>query len=303
MRPSYTKVPVTIDHATLASRTVPCLAFLLVCVATSACNSSHIDADPAPISTPSPAPIRPPPAPTNPAPITLPPLESRYAIVPLTVPGYPEASVSLPLGATSKRPVVVAAHGNYDRPEWQCDVWRGIIGDRAFILCPRGIQRPDSPSAADIRFTYENNEELEKELDMGLFALAKAYPDYVDSGPVLYTGFSLGAIQGVTMAGRKPGRARRLVLVEGGHAAWKPDVVKNFAAMEGGRVLFVCSQPDCEKDAKWAVSRLQKANITTRIIKVKNVGHRYDGPVADATRNALAWILGGDNRFNAPTSP
>jgi len=228
------------------------------------------------------------------------PLEGPAAMVDLAVPGYPAAVVSLPLGATSRRPIVVATHGNYDRPEWQCGVWRDIIGDHAFVLCPRGIARPDSPGPDDVRFTYENNVALEKELDAGLEALAKAYPDHVDRGPIVYTGFSLGAIQGVTMAGRKPLRARRMVLVEGGHASWKPDVVKAFSAgPESARVLFVCSQPHCEKDAQWAASRLRDAKVDTKIVKVKNVGHRYDGPVADATREALAWVLAGDARFGA----
>lgn len=215
------------------------------------------------------------------------------------MPDYGEAIVSLPLGATSKRPIVVATHGNYDRPEWQCEVWREIIGNRAFILCPRGVQRPDSPSPSDIRFTYESNDSLEKEIDAGLYALRKQYGDYIDDGPIVYTGFSLGAIQGVTIAGRNPKQARRLVLVEGGHSAWKPEVVKAFAAEGNARILFVCSQPDCEKDANWAISRLSKAGVETRLVKIKNVGHRYDGPVAEATQKALPWVLAGDQRFGA----
>src|SRR5262249_47960025 len=89
----------------------------------------------------------------------------------LPVAGYPDAVVSLPRGAESPRPIVVATHGNYDTPEWQCKTWREIVGDRAFILCPRGIARPDSPAPDDIRFTYSNNQELERELSAGLAAL------------------------------------------------------------------------------------------------------------------------------------
>jgi dienelactone hydrolase len=245
------------------------------------------------------------PAPTH-TPIAAPPkprpLEASAGIVDFTVPGYPDAVVSLPLGATSRRPIVVATHGNYDRPEWQCAVWRDIVGSRAFVFCPRGVARPDSPGPDDVRFTYENNAALERELEAGLEALAKAYPDYVDPGPIVYTGFSLGAIQGVTIAGRKPMRSRRLVLIEGGHASWKPDVVHAFAAAGDGRVLFACSQPDCEKDAQWAATRLRKANVATRIVKTKNVGHSYDGPVADAVRDALPWVLEGDARFAEPAT-
>lgn len=269
-----------------------------------ACDSSRVE-QPAPIARPSSLPaasasVAPPPTASAIAPPPAPrPLEAPAAIVELSVPGHPAAIVSLPLGATSRRPVVVATHGNYDRAEWQCGVWRDIVGNHAFVLCPRGIARPDSPAPDDVRFTYENNVVLERELEAGLEALAKAYPDYVDPGPIVYTGFSLGAIQGVTMAGRKPERARRLVLIEGGHASWKPDVVKAFAGAAGGaHVLFVCSQPHCEKDARWAMTRLRDAGVRTKIVKTANVGHRYDGPVADATRDAFPWVLAGDSRFD-----
>ncbi len=87
-------------------------------------------------------------------------------------------------------------HGNYDRPEWQCVVWRGIVGDAAFIRCPRGVPRPDSPSPDDIRFTYASNQALEREIDAGIGALRARFPLFVDDERPLYTGFSLGAIMG-----------------------------------------------------------------------------------------------------------
>ncbi len=225
------------------------------------------------------------------------PLTAASGIVNLAVPGFPTAVVSLPLGATSRRPVVIAAHGNYDRPEWQCNVFRELFANRAFVLCPRGVARPDSPGPDDVRFTYESNATLEREIDAGLTALAAEYPDHVDPGPVVHAGFSLGAIQGVAIAGRRPARSPRLVLIEGGHASWKPEVVNVFAAGGGARVLFVCSQVGCEKDARWAAARLGKAGVPTRIVKSADVGHRYDGPVAEALRKALDWVLEGDIRF------
>jgi len=246
----------------------------------------------APASVAAPAPPPPPPPPV---------LASKSPIIDLPVEGYGPAVVSLPLGATSRRPVIIAAHGNYDRPEWQCDVFRGLLGARAarvFVLCPRGARRPDSPGPDDVRFTYENNAALEREIDAGLAALAAAYPDHVDPGPVVHTGFSLGAIQGVPIAGRRPAKMPRLVLVEGGHAAWKPEVVDAFAKGGGVKVLFVCSQAGCAKDARWAASRLEKAGVATKLAKSADVGHRYDGPVAETTQGALSWVLEGDPRFD-----
>ncbi|WP_437928329.1 hypothetical protein WMF37_03560 [Sorangium sp. So ce291] len=225
------------------------------------------------------------------------PLRADGPFVELAVEGFPSAVVSVPIGATARRPVLIASHGNYDRPEWQCQVWRGIAGDGAFILCPRGVARSDSPSASDVRFTYESNARLEQEIDAGLAALRARFPEHVDPGAVLYTGFSLGAIMGSAIAARRAALFPRLVLVEGGHDKWTPATAKAFAEGGGQRVLFVCAQAGCGAAATAAAARLEKAGVLTRVVRGKEAGHRYDGPVAEETQRALGWILEGDPRW------
>jgi dienelactone hydrolase len=227
----------------------------------------------------------------------LPPLQAPGPLIHLPVEGHPAAVVSLPLGATGRRPVIVATHGNYDRPEWQCQVWREIVGDGAFVLCPRGVSRSDSPSADDVRFTYQSNQRLEQELDAGFAALRGRFADYVDEGAVLYTGFSLGAIMGVSIASRRAALYPRLVLIEGGHDNWTPATAKAFAEGGGKRVLFVCAQGGCAADARRAAERLTRAGVEARMVRSKDVGHSYDGVVADETRRALPWALEGDGRW------
>ena len=243
-------------------------------------------------SPPAPPPAAPPPAPTEP-----PPLEATEPFLDLPVEGHAAAVVSLPLGARGKRPVVIAAHGNFNRPEWQCDVWRGIVGDRAFVLCPRGFTRPDSPSRDDVRFSYETNQSLEREVRDALAALQARFPEHADVDQPLYTGFSLGAIMGVSIAVRAPAQVPRLVLIEGGHDKWTPASAAAFAAGGGKRVLFVCSQASCELDAKRARRSLDAAGVAARVVRGRDVGHRYDGPTADETKRALSWVLEGDARF------
>lgn len=241
----------------------------------------------------SPAEATPPASEVAAAPRPLPPLDAPEPLVLLQVPGYREAVVSLPRDAREKRPVVIATHGNYDRPEWQCEVWREIVDARAFVLCPRGVPRPDSPSSDDIRFTYESNLALERELGAAQKALQARFADYVDDSHPLYTGFSLGAIMGVSIAARAPALYGRLVLTEGGHDKWTPDTVKAFAAGGGERVLFVCSQAYCANDARRAGARLEKAGVAIKVVRGPDVGHRYDGPTAAETKKALAWVLEG----------
>src|SRR5271165_1233900 len=55
----------------------------------------------------------------------------------LPVAGHPDAWMSLPTGATGKRPVVVVIHGAGDRPDWQCGGWRRATSGFPFIVCPR----------------------------------------------------------------------------------------------------------------------------------------------------------------------
>jgi pimeloyl-ACP methyl ester carboxylesterase len=249
----------------------------------------------APAPAPEPPAFAPPPPP--PEPVTL---EASAPLVELAVEGHGAAVVSLPLGARGKRPVVIATHGNYDRPEWQCEVWREIVGDAAFVLCPRGAARPDSPSRDDIRFTYDNNQALEREIDAGLAALGARFPAYVDAAQPLYTGFSLGAIMGVSIAARAPGRFPRMVLIEGGHDKWTRATAVAFARGGGQRVLFVCSQGYCGPEARLAGQRIQGAGAAFRLARGPDVGHRYDGPTAAETRRALPWVLEGDARWTHP---
>ena len=225
------------------------------------------------------------------------PLEAPTPIVALPVEGYAPASVSLPLGARGLRPVLLATHGNYDRPEWQCAIWRDIVADRGFVLCPRGVARPDSPGPDDIRFTYTNNQSLEKEIAAAMAALARGFPDYVDLRAPIYTGFSLGAIMGVRIASRDPSLATRAVLVEGGHDHWTPAMVKAFAAGGGRRVLFACGQGGCVAAARQPAALLEKAGVATRVVHGKGVGHGYGGAVAAEIKAAFEWLITGDPRW------
>jgi len=218
-------------------------------------------------------------------------------LVALSVDGFAEAVVAVPRVAPTPRPIVVATHGNYDRPEWQCEVWQAIVAERAFVLCPRGKTRRDSPSANDVRFTYSSNMVLQQELDAALPALLQRWAGHVDDGPVVYTGFSLGAIMGVKIAARQPKRYPRLVLVEGGYNRWTPERVRAYARGGGQRVLFVCGQRGCESAAKQAAMRLERAGVRARVVAAIGEGHSYGGAVSKLAAQEMPWVLEDDPRW------
>jgi hypothetical protein len=226
-----------------------------------------------------------------------PPLESTPPIVPLAVPGYSDAVVSVPLGARSARPVVVATHGLWDFPEGLCDNWRWIIGNRAWVLCPRGEPRPENRT-----FHYRSGPALAREIEAGVQALDQRYPGYVNTGPRLYAGFSLGAILGAGIVADDPARYPRAVLTEGGEDRFPQAAVLAFARGGGQRVLFACGLKGRVDGATSAARRLTTAGVPARVVLGKLPGkgqfiHWYNGPVADETKAQLDWIFEGDPRW------
>ena len=227
-----------------------------------------------------------------------PPLASALPIVPLPVPGFSDAVVSIPLGAMSPRPVVVATHGLWDFPEGLCDNWRWIVGNRAWVLCPRGEPMPDKT------FRYRSGPALAKEIDAGLRALEQAYGGYVDDGPTLYTGFSLGAILGVWIISHDPARYPRAVLTEGGEDRWSPQVAAQFVRDGGKRVLFACGLRARVSGAGRAAWLLDRAGAEAHVVlgELPDAGqfiHWYNGPVAEETKAQLDWLFEGDPRWAA----
>jgi hypothetical protein len=224
------------------------------------------------------------------------PLQSEPAIVPLAVEGFPDTVISVPLGATSPRPVVVATHGMWDFPEGLCDDQRWIFRDRAWVVCPRGRPMPDKT------FRYDSADSLAREIDADVRALVARYPGYVDDGAMLYTGFSLGAILGVGVITREPSRFPRAVLIEGGEDKWTPGLAAGYAKAGGRRVLFACGLRGRVPAAQQAAAMLGRAGVDARVVlgKLPDAGqfiHWYNGPIADQTRAAEPWLFEGDPRW------
>lgn len=213
-------------------------------------------------------------------------------LIALDVPGFEPAVLAVPVGASDRRRLFLATHGNFDRPEWQCEVWSEILEHRHFVLCPRGIARPDSPPD-DPRFTYRTNKDLEREVDAATAALRETgFAGYLEDDAPVWTGFSLGAIMGVAIAARRASDFPELVLVEGGVDRFGDDQARAFARGGGKRVLFACAQAGCAKPAKRRAEALEKLGVRATVVDAGAIGHTYDGPVAKAVAAALPGFLG-----------
>ena len=167
---------------------------------------------------------------------------------------------------------------------------------RAFVVCPRGVPRPDAPKSLD-RWTYGKGTDVRAEIEAALTSLRTRFSGYVAEGPILYAGFSLGAIHGVGIVASDGQRFPRAVLVEGGHDGWTPARAKSFAAAGGKRVLFACGQRACKTGAAPARKNLEREGITTQLVFGGEVGHTYDGPVAAEIARVFSWLVADDPRF------
>jgi len=226
----------------------------------------------------------------------LPPIADRPLFTNLTVTGYPEPVVSVPNGATSRRPVILVAHGTSDRPDWNCDAWRHITSARGFVVCPRGEHAPQESTRDDERFTLRGGAYLLGYVDAALAALAVRFAGYVDVDRPVLAGFSLGATEMAQLAVRDPARFPRIAMLEGGQKVWTAAAIRQFEAGGGQRVLFGCGSPWCVPETKAVLARFDKAGFEARMVSA-NVGHTNDRPLQEAVMAQLEWFLGGDARW------
>ena len=164
-------------------------------------------------------------------------LEASNWLVELDVPGFGKAALAVPLGANSPRSIVIALHGSADRPEWACAALRSVAGPAPFVLCPRGVARADF-RAADPRYTFGTVDDTARELRVGLAELKRRFGVYVAAGPVVFSGFELGADHVAWIAAEEPSFFSRLLLIEPSPSSWPSSRAALFGRAGGQRVLF-----------------------------------------------------------------
>lgn len=214
-------------------------------------------------------------------------------LVELAVPGFASAVVSIPRGATTRRPVIVAAHGTSDRPEDLCRALRKVVGDRGFVLCPRGTPVKGAP----VVFEYESSPMLRREVLASLDALEKRYVDHVDPAGAVFAGFSLGSLLGVHLLAERGELFPRALLIEGGWDRWTNEHLRAYRDKGGMRVLFACGETVCPRESRGAATRLAANGIETDVVVGKGEGHRYGGRVGEAIRDGFDWLVDGDARW------
>ena len=204
----------------------------------------------------------------------------------VSVPGFTNALLFSPAG-NEKRPLLVAAHGAGGSPEWDCEYWRRLTNDRAFILCIRGTPLGRYPG-----YFYRDHHALEREL-VAAEAAARALEPRISEDSGLYAGFSQGSTMGTAMISAHAQELPYLVLIES-FELWSVPRARAFLHNGGKRVLLACGSKECAKVGQASLRWLQRAGVESRLEFRRGEGHTPMGEVQSAVATSLPWLLGND---------
>ena len=220
------------------------------------------------------------------------PLSAPSWRIQLQVVGFGPATVALPLGESTPRPIAVVLHGAADRAEWQCGSFRGVLGGRLFIVCPQGKPLPEPGG----RFGLGNPDETSAELRAALKALKARFAGHVAPGPVLLIGFAEGAGHALELARQEPSFFSRVAVVAGNPAAFSSSAASVFTRNGGKRLLFVCTSVACEGDGAMRSLWVKRAGGSAKSVR-HEVGPFLDAAFTTAIKGDFGWLLEGDSRF------
>ncbi len=220
--------------------------------------------------------------PAGSAPLVLEPLTAEGPIIAL-----PDARVSVPLGATQARPILIVLHGAGESAERQCKIWRGISDARPFVLCPElGAKRSD--------------QEVETALRGALRELKTKFGEYVAGGSVVLVGFGSSAEHAMAIARQEPAFFARLALIDGGHQSWSATAAGAFAQRGGQRVLFGCSNEPCRAEIEPKLPVIRSQNLAIQLAFGGELPNPLDPRMIELLHQRFAWLISNEQPKRVP---
>ncbi len=200
------------------------------------------------------------------------------------------AVVAVPLGATEPRPILIGVHGASDRAEWACGGYRIATHDYPFVICPQGL-----PAGGD-KFTPGGAARIARDIHAAIMSVRAEFGRYVAPGPLVYAGFSLGAIQGVPLVAATGAKYPRVVLIEGGDEEWTPAMAATFARTGGEMVLMLCASTSCSGFER-ASQILKGAGMAAKVVPAGTGRHNLDGEMISVLSEHFPWVVQFDDRW------
>jgi predicted esterase len=216
----------------------------------------------------------------------LPPLQTEW-LVRLDIDGS-VAFVAPPLAAREPRPVIFAVHGAADRAEWACGGWRLASGGRAFVLCPQG--RP----AGGERYGWASPDDVDSAIAPALRALRSRFGRHVAESPMVYAGFSRGAIVARSVLLAHPDLFPMAIFAEGGYETVKSSAFAHkFRARGGRRVLLLCGGAPCFSHAETARRVVEGAGLEFLLAGDRKAGHNLNERMQKALLRVWPELVAG----------
>ena len=223
----------------------------------------------------------------------LPPLRAPSWIERIALPGGGEASVTVPLGATTRRPILVALHGAGDRPEWACGGWRVAAGEWPFVVCPFGVaSQKGIPEPSRVYMTAPLPQ-VRRDIEEALAIVRSKYSDHVDDRAVVLAGFSMGAYRAASLATDTPGRYPAVALLEGAYEMINLPWATSAARAGTQRVLLGCGQGGCAATMTSRRAVIERAGVGVRLLDARTGRHNLDGEMIAALREPMRWLTEG----------
>ncbi len=222
------------------------------------------------------------------APPDLPPLEAASWLIDLGDAKKKLGVLAPPLGARTRRPLMIALHGGSDRPEWACNAWARIAGGFPILVCPRGI-------GGDSALAWSTPADTRARVKAAVDATKELYAKWInDEVPIVLVGFSMGATQAALLAQNDPKTYRRVALAE---SAYAPEPVMAFAKpwAEGGgeRVIFLCTTPGCEGPYRNAAKNAAKQHVPARLNIAGTKDHGMWNDVVQSMKRDWGFLIEG----------
>lgn len=220
----------------------------------------------------------------------LPPLVAPSWLIDVPSRDFADAKAAVPLGAVRPRPLLIALGGEIDRPEWRCGSYRGVTGNRSFILCPsrtpRGSATPSMPTT----------EATARALRAEIAALKARFGAHLARGSVVLAALGPSVEHALALALEEPSFFSRLVLVNGSLSRLDGAFATRYGQMGGERVLVVCSRGGCGADPDLKVRSLRPAGVDARLTRPER-GEGLDAETVRSIGEQWSWLVGSDARW------
>jgi predicted esterase len=219
---------------------------------------------------------------------TMSPLVGRPWLMRIAESPKVEDVVTLPLGANEPRPLVVAVHGAGDRPDWACGGWRIGMESYAFVVCPMGL-----PMAGGV-YGWSSTTSIAAAATRAISSVRQKFQGYVGSGPMIYAGFSQGAILANDFLVKNAAKFPIAVLAEGGYGYLATSAFAHrYHAAGGRRLLVLCGTPGCFVNAKRAQSIAEREGLEVIVTGDPKAGHNLNGLMQQALQRDWHRLVAG----------